>query len=66
MSLVAGNGADVVHAEREGFRPICQASVLYKPNDKLTLEGRRDHSTADVFAARDAETIVVLGAVATF
>ncbi|MGZ8852401.1 MAG: outer membrane beta-barrel protein, partial [Thermoanaerobaculia bacterium] len=40
LSLVAGNGADVVHAaETEGFRHVYQASVIYKPNDKLTLEG---------------------------
>jgi len=40
LSLVAGTGADVVHAaEREGFRHIYQASVLYKPNDRLMFEG---------------------------
>jgi len=40
LSLVAGNGADVVHAaETEGFSHIYQASVIYKPSDKLTLEG---------------------------
>ncbi|HXH40111.1 MAG TPA: outer membrane beta-barrel protein [Thermoanaerobaculia bacterium] len=40
LSLVAGNGADVVHAgEPEGFRHIYQASIIYKLNDKLTLEG---------------------------
>jgi hypothetical protein len=40
LSLVAGNGADVVHAaETEGFRHIYQASVIYKPTEKLTLEG---------------------------
>jgi hypothetical protein len=40
VALVAGNGADVVHAaEPDGFRHIYQASVIYKPNDKLTLEG---------------------------
>src|SRR5436309_320453 len=40
LSLAAGNGADVIHAaESEGFRHIYQASVLYKVNDKLTIEG---------------------------
>ncbi|MGZ7032070.1 MAG: porin [Thermoanaerobaculia bacterium] len=40
LSLVAGNGADIVHAaETEGFRHVYQASVIYKPNDKLTIEG---------------------------
>jgi hypothetical protein len=40
LSLVAGNGADVIHAaESEGFRHIYQASVIYKVNDKLTVEG---------------------------
>jgi hypothetical protein len=40
LSLVAGNGADVIHAaESEGFRHIYQASVIYKVNGKLTLEG---------------------------
>jgi hypothetical protein len=40
LSLVAGNGADVIHAaESEGFRHIYQASVIYKINDKLTIEG---------------------------
>ena len=40
LSLVAGNGADVVHAaETEGFRHLYQASVIYKPNGRLTLEG---------------------------
>jgi hypothetical protein len=40
ISIVGGNGADVVHAaESEGFRHIYQASVIYKPNDRLTLEG---------------------------
>jgi hypothetical protein len=40
LSFVAGNGADVVHgAEREGFRHIYQASIIYKPSDRLTLEG---------------------------
>ncbi|HSY52690.1 MAG TPA: outer membrane beta-barrel protein [Thermoanaerobaculia bacterium] len=40
LSLVAGNGADVVHAgEPQGFRHIYQASVIYKLNDKLTIEG---------------------------
>lgn len=40
LSLVAGNGADVVHAgEPKGFRHIYQASVIYKANDRLTLEG---------------------------
>jgi hypothetical protein len=40
LSLVAGNGADVIHsAESEGFRHIYQASVIYKVNDKLTIEG---------------------------
>jgi hypothetical protein len=40
LSLVAGSGADVVHAsETQGFRHIYQASVIYKPTDKLTLEG---------------------------
>jgi hypothetical protein len=40
LSLVAGNGADVVHAaESEGFRHVYQASVIYKPNDRLTFEG---------------------------
>jgi len=40
LSLVAGNGADVVHAaEPEGFRHIYQASIIYKATDRLTLEG---------------------------
>lgn len=40
LSLVAGNGSDLIHAaESEGFRHIYQASVIYKANDKLTLEG---------------------------
>src|SRR5882762_1852106 len=40
LSLVAGNGADVVHAaESEGFRHIYQASIIYKASDRLTLEG---------------------------
>jgi len=40
LSVVAGDGADVVHAaESEGFRHIYQASVIYKPTDRLTLEG---------------------------
>ncbi|MEA2236258.1 MAG: hypothetical protein QOC81_982 [Thermoanaerobaculia bacterium] len=40
LSLVAGNGADVIHAaESEGFRHIYQASVIYKVNEKLTIEG---------------------------
>jgi len=40
LSLVAGNGADVVHAaESEGFRHIYQASVIYKASDRLTFEG---------------------------
>ena len=40
LSLVAGNGADVIHAaESEGFRHIYQASIIYKVNDKLTIEG---------------------------
>jgi len=40
LSLVAGTGADVVHAaEREGFHHVYQASIIYKPNDHLTLEG---------------------------
>ena len=40
LTLVAGDGADVVHAvEAEGFRHIYQASVLYKPTERLTLEG---------------------------
>ncbi|HEV7487774.1 MAG TPA: outer membrane beta-barrel protein [Thermoanaerobaculia bacterium] len=40
LSLVAGNGADVIHAaESEGLRHIYQASVIYKLNDKLTIEG---------------------------
>jgi hypothetical protein len=40
LSLVAGSGADVVHAaESEGFRHVYQASVIYKPNERLTLEG---------------------------
>jgi hypothetical protein len=37
LSLVAGKGADVVHAaESEGFRHIYQASILYKASDRLT------------------------------
>jgi hypothetical protein len=40
LSLVAGNGADVIHgAESEGFRHIYQASVIYKVSEKLTIEG---------------------------
>jgi hypothetical protein len=40
LSFVAGNGADVVHAaEAEGFHHVYQASIIYKPNDRLTLEG---------------------------
>lgn len=40
LSLVAGNGADVVHAaETEGFRHVYQASVVYKPTDRLMFEG---------------------------
>ena len=40
LSLVAGNGADVIHAaESEGFRHLYQASVIYKVNAKLTVEG---------------------------
>jgi hypothetical protein len=40
LSLVAGNGADVIHAaESEGFRHVYQASVIYKVNEKLTIEG---------------------------
>jgi hypothetical protein len=39
LSLIAGNGADVIHAsEPQGYRFIYQASILYKPNDRLTLE----------------------------
>jgi hypothetical protein len=39
LSLVAGTGADVVHAaESEGVRHIYQASVIYKPAARLTLE----------------------------
>ena len=42
LSLVAGNGADVVHAgEPQGpdtYRHLYQASILYKANDRLTLE----------------------------
>jgi hypothetical protein len=40
LTLVAGDGADVVHAaESRTFRHIYQASVSYKPSDRLTLEG---------------------------
>ncbi|HEV2722796.1 MAG TPA: porin [Thermoanaerobaculia bacterium] len=40
LSLVAGTGADVVHAaEREGCRHVYQASVIYRANDRLTFEG---------------------------
>ncbi len=40
LSVVAGNGADVVHAaESEGFRHIYQASIIYKPTDRLMIEG---------------------------
>jgi hypothetical protein len=40
LTLVAGDGADVVHAaESKGFRHIYQASIIYKPSDRLTLEG---------------------------
>ncbi|HEV7573460.1 MAG TPA: porin [Thermoanaerobaculia bacterium] len=39
LSLIVGNGADVIHAsEPQGYRFIYQASILYKPNDRLTLE----------------------------
>ncbi|HEX3579592.1 MAG TPA: porin [Thermoanaerobaculia bacterium] len=39
LALIAGNGADVIHAsEPQGFRYIYQASILYKPTDRLTLE----------------------------
>lgn len=40
LSLVAGDGADVIHAaESKGFRHIYQASVIYKVSDRLTIEG---------------------------
>lgn len=40
LSLVAGDGADVVHAaESARVRHVYQASVLYKPNARLTFEG---------------------------
>jgi putative OmpL-like beta-barrel porin-2 len=47
ISLVAGNGADVVHAGEpqgsatgpETFRHLYQASIIYKASDRLTLEG---------------------------
>jgi len=39
LSLIAGNGADVIHAsEPQGYRFIYQASILYKPSDRLTFE----------------------------
>ena len=40
LSLVAGDGADVIHAaESQGFRHIYQASVIYKVSNRLTIEG---------------------------
>ncbi len=47
LSLVAGSGTDVVHAGepqgtavgRDVYRWLYQASILYKPSDRLTLEG---------------------------
>ena len=40
LSLVAGSGGDVVHAaESRRFRHVYQASVSYKPSDRLTFEG---------------------------
>jgi hypothetical protein len=40
LTLVAGDGANVVHAaESRTFRHIYQASIIYKANDRLTLEG---------------------------
>jgi len=39
LSLIAGNGADVIHAsEPQGFRFVYQASILYKRSDRLTFE----------------------------
>jgi hypothetical protein len=41
LSLVAGNGSDIVHAAdpaRDTFRYIYQASAGYKASDRLTLE----------------------------
>jgi hypothetical protein len=39
LSLITGNGADVIHgSEPQGYRFIYQASILYKPSDRLTLE----------------------------
>jgi hypothetical protein len=39
LTLIAGNGADVIHAsEPQSYRYIYQASILYKPNNRLTLE----------------------------
>ncbi len=43
LSIVAGNGADVVHAGepqgRDTVRHLYQASLIYKATDRLTLEG---------------------------
>jgi hypothetical protein len=47
LSLVAGNGTDIVHAGEpqgsatgpETYRHIYQASVSYKASDRLTIEG---------------------------
>ncbi|MGA8806836.1 MAG: porin [Thermoanaerobaculia bacterium] len=39
LSLIAGNGADVIHAsEPQGYRFVYQASILYKRSDRLTFE----------------------------